>query len=147
LQHFFSSPLSPIPDNTTRSTVDSAPPGLEQQILNPPQTADDLVQKYNQALTGEQDSGTSVPSIVAGVPLQFPKINPAPSAVQNLRQTLEMLQINSNGSSLSAEQMHSQNSALQLQQSNLNDYQQIKSSIQKGSSQTSSQMVSSDLLF
>jgi hypothetical protein len=35
----------------------------------------------------------------------------------------------------------------QQQQSDLNDYQQVKSSVQKGSSLTSSQLVSSDLLF
>lgn len=48
--HFFSNILFTVFFITVNSEL-SAPPGLEQQVLNPPSHPDDLVQHYNTTVT------------------------------------------------------------------------------------------------
>ncbi|XP_055708543.1 protein lingerer isoform X18 [Phlebotomus papatasi] len=104
----------------------AAPPGLEQQILNPPSAhADDLVGV--QQFTGSAVvSSTTTAAVVAGTAainnnsVQYPELGTA----AQIRQALDMPQINS--STLSAEQsqyfnsLSSQNSS---QTANVNSYQ------------------------
>ncbi|XP_062708564.1 protein lingerer isoform X9 [Aedes albopictus] len=142
-------PLTPVQPATVSSSVVtnptelSAPPGLEQQILNPPQPKEtDLVQQYSTTVV------SSTATAAAAATVQYPDLHSAPTAAQHLRQALEMPQINSS-SSLSAEQsqyfntLSSQNS--NLQSSVVNSYQQ--SSVQYptsyGSSSTYSDQVTS----
>ncbi|XP_055536642.1 protein lingerer isoform X1 [Wyeomyia smithii] len=92
-----------------------APPGLEQQILNPPQPKEtDLVQQYSTTVV----SSTATAAAAASNTVQYPDLHSTSSAAaQHLRQSLDIPQINSS-SSLSAEQsqyfntLSSQNSAL-----------------------------------
>ncbi|XP_059614646.1 protein lingerer isoform X2 [Phlebotomus argentipes] len=114
------------PSSATQATSSelSAPPGLEQQILNPP-SGDDLVGV--QPFSGSAVvSSTTTAAVVAGTAamnnnsVQYPELG---SAAQ-IRQALDMPQINS--STLSAEQsqyfnsLSSQNSS---QTANVNSYQ------------------------
>ncbi|XP_055603297.1 protein lingerer isoform X3 [Uranotaenia lowii] len=110
--------------SVTNPTELSAPPGLEQQILNPPQPKEtDLVQQYSTTVV----SSTATAAAAASNTVQYADLHSAPSvATQHLRQALDMPQINSS-SSLSAEQsqyfntLSSQNSNLQT--SGVNSYQ------------------------
>lgn len=122
----------------------SAPPGLEQQILNPPQPKEtDLVQQYSTTVV----SSTATAAAAASNTVQYPDLHSAPTAAQQLRQALEIPPINP--ASLSAEQtqyfstLSSQNS--NLQSSVVNSYQ--PSSVQYpttyGSSGTYSDQVTS----
>lgn len=114
---------APVTSSVTNPTELSAPPGLEQQILNPPQPKEtDLVQQYSTTVV----SSTATAAAAASNTVQFPDLHSAPSAAQHLRQALDIPQINSS-SSLSAEQsqyfntLSSQNS--NLQSSVVNSYQ------------------------
>ncbi|XP_053683633.1 protein lingerer isoform X4 [Sabethes cyaneus] len=92
-----------------------APPGLEQQILNPPQPKEtDLVQQYSTTVV----SSTATAAAAASNTVQYPDLHSTSSATaQHLRQSLDIPQINPS-SSLSAEQsqyfntLSSQNSSL-----------------------------------
>lgn len=134
-----------VSSSVTNPTELSAPPGLEQQILNPPQPKEtDLVQQYSTTVV----SSTATAAAAASNTVQYPDLHSAPTAAQQLRQALEIPQINSS-SSLSAEQsqyfstLSSQNS--NLQSSVVNSYQ--PSSVQYpttyGSSGTYSDQVTS----
>lgn len=138
-------PVQPatVSASVTNPTELSAPPGLEQQILNPPQPKEtDLVQQYSTTVV------SSTATAAAAATVQYPDLHSAPTAAQHLRQALDIPQINST-SSLSAEQsqyfstLSSQNSNLQA--SVVNSYQQ--SSVQYptsyGSSSTYSDQVTS----
>ncbi|XP_065075601.1 protein lingerer isoform X4 [Ochlerotatus camptorhynchus] len=103
-----------ISSSVTNPTELSAPPGLEQQILNPPQPKEtDLVQQYSTTVV----SSTATAAAAASNTVQYPDLHSAPTAAQQLRQALEIPPINS--ASLSAEQtqyfstLSSQNSNLQ----------------------------------
>ncbi|XP_055688866.1 protein lingerer isoform X4 [Lutzomyia longipalpis] len=107
----------------------AAPPGLEQQILNPPSAhADDLVVGVQQFAGGTVVSSTTTAAVVAGTAVinnnntvQYPELG---TAAAQIRQALDMPQMNS--STLSAEQsqyfnsLSSQNSS---QTANVNSYQ------------------------
>lgn len=126
--------------NQTLSHSDqlSAPPGLEQQILNPPsQLTDDLAQQYSSTVV----SGTSTAAAVVqnnsnnnNNQVQYSDIHGQSSAtVPHLRASLDIPQLSS--SSLSAEQsqyfnsLSSQNSTQQQQQQQaanlVNSYQPV----------------------
>uniref|UniRef100_A0A1L8DI37 Protein lingerer n=1 Tax=Nyssomyia neivai TaxID=330878 RepID=A0A1L8DI37_9DIPT len=117
------------PSSSTQPTMGAtselaAPPGLEQQILNPP-SADDLV-GVQQFTGGTVVSSTTTAAVVAGTAVinnntvQYPELGTA----AQLRQALDMAPMNS--STLSAEQsqyfnsLSSQNSS---QTGNVNSYQ------------------------
>lgn len=94
---------SAVQNPTTIQATDlSAPPGLEQQILNPPsQLTDDLVQQYQATVV----SSTATAGAVAAVnnnQVQYTEMHASPSAPHGLRQALDMPQISSG--SLSVEQ-------------------------------------------
>ncbi|XP_062543799.1 protein lingerer isoform X13 [Armigeres subalbatus] len=138
-------PVQPaaVSSSVTNPSELSAPPGLEQQILNPPQPKEtDMVQQYSTTVV------SSTATAAAAATVQYPDLHSAPSAAQHLRQALEMPQINSS-SSLSAEQsqyfntLSSQNS--NLQSSVVNSYQQspVQYSTSYGSSSTYSDQVTS----
>ncbi|XP_052566896.1 protein lingerer-like isoform X3 [Culex pipiens pallens] len=108
-------PVAVVPASVTNPTELSAPPGLEQQILNPPQPKEtDLVQQYSTTVV----SSTATAAAAASNTVQYPDLHPTPTAAQHLRQALEIPQINPSAS-LSAEQsqyfntLSSQNSNLQ----------------------------------
>lgn len=110
---------------TIRDRLLAAPPGLEQQVLNPPsQMADELVQQYSTTVA----SGSVTASVADAVnPVQFPELHQSKGSMasQHLRQTIDMAPMNSS-SSLSAEQSQYFNS-LSSQNSNqqpaVNSYQ------------------------
>lgn len=104
-----------VSSSVTNPTELSAPPGLEQQILNPPQPKEtDLVQQYSTTVV----SSTATAAAAASNTVQYPDLHPTPSAAQHLRQGIEIPSVNPS-SSLSAEQsqyfstLSSQNSNLQ----------------------------------
>lgn len=108
-------PVAVVPSSVTNPTELSAPPGLEQQVLNPPQPKEtDLVQQYSTTVV----SSTATAAAAASNTVQYPDLHSTPTAAQHLRQALEIPQINSSAS-LSAEQsqyfntLSSQNSNLQ----------------------------------
>lgn len=123
--------------NQTLSHTDqlAAPPGLEQQILNPPtQLTEDFVQQYSS--TGVPSTATAAAVVSSNNnnnQVQYPDIHvQSSSTAPNLRPSLEIPQLNS--STLSAEQsqyfnsLSSQNSTQQQQPSNLvNSYQPVAS--------------------
>lgn len=104
----------------------SAPPGLEQQILNPPaHVNDDLVQQYSSTV-----SNSTTAAVVNNNNNQVQYSVQQPTAAQQLRQALDIPQMSS--SSLSAEQsqyfnsLSSQNSTQQQTPANLvNSYQPV----------------------
>lgn len=104
----------------------SVPPGLEQQILNPPvQRTDDLVQQYNSTV-----SNTTAAAVVSNNNNQVQYSVQPTTAAQHLRQAMDIPQLAS--ASLSAEQsqyfnsLTSQNSTQQQAPSNLvNSYQSV----------------------
>ncbi|XP_058837144.1 protein lingerer isoform X4 [Topomyia yanbarensis] len=104
-----------VTTSVTNPTELSAPPGLEQQILNPPQPKEtDLVQQYSTTVV----SSTATAAAAASNTVQYPELHSTSSTTQHLRQPIDIPQINSS-SSLSAEQsqyfntLSSQNSNLQ----------------------------------
>jgi hypothetical protein len=92
----------------------SAPPGLEQQMLNPPVQQQTQVDSYSSAITQSQVTATGANQA------QYPEIHSSTTAAQHLRQALEMPQITS--ATLSAEQSQYFNT-LSSQNSNVNSYQ------------------------
>lgn len=125
----------------------SAPPGLEQQILNPPAPlADDLVQQYSSTSSSSvANNNVTAASVVAGTataannnagPVQYAAA--AASATSHLRQALDIPQLNS--SSLSAEQsqyfnsLSSQNSTQQPPAAGLVSSYQPSAAVQYSSS-------------
>lgn len=90
----------------------SAPPGLEQQILNPPVAND--VQQYNTTVI------SSTATAAAANNGQYPELHAPPTAAQQLRQALEISQT----TSLSAEQSQYFNT-LSAQNTGVNAYQTV----------------------
>lgn len=105
----------------------SAPPGLEQQILNPP-SQQDVVQQYSS--TAVVSGGVAGPNNAASANnnVQYPELHSSSTAAQHLRQALEMPQL-SQSTSLSAEQSQYFNT-LSSQNANVNSYQ--SSAVQYG---------------
>lgn len=85
-------PVAVVPSSVTNPTELSAPPGLEQQVLNPPQPKEtDLVQQYSTTVV----SSTATAAAAASNTVQYPDLHSTPTAAQHLRQALEIPQINS----------------------------------------------------
>ncbi|XP_055632035.1 protein lingerer isoform X3 [Toxorhynchites rutilus septentrionalis] len=133
-----------VPSTVTNVAELSAPPGLEQQILNPPQPKEtDLVQQYSTTVV----SSTATAAAAASNSVQYPELQ-APTAAQHLRQALDMPQVNSS-SSLSAEQsqyfntLSSQNSSLQSSLGNSYQPNTVQYPTTYGSSNSYSDQVTS----
>ncbi|XP_058457627.1 protein lingerer isoform X2 [Malaya genurostris] len=134
-----------VTTSVTNPTELSAPPGLEQQILNPPQPKEtDLVQQYSTTVV----SSTATAAAAASNTVQYPDLHSTSSTTQHLRQTIDIPQINSS-SSLSAEQsqyfntLSSQNSNLQPSVVNTYPPSTVQYPATFGSSSSYSEQVSS----
>lgn len=107
----------------------SAPPGLEQQILNPP--PNDVVQQYSTTVVCSAGGGGSAGTVAgsANNNIQYPELHSSSTAAQHLRQALEMPQL-SQSTSLSAEQSQYFNTLSSQNVANVNSYQ--SSTVQYG---------------
>lgn len=89
------------PSGATQPTAQdlAAPPGLEQQILNPPSQND--VQQYSTTVVSSTSTAAVIQNNGVG---QYPEIHSGSAATQQLRQALDMPHLNQQSGSLSAEQ-------------------------------------------